>query len=337
MDATKNAKQVTFESFFDTTLRLFFYDRLNPYILYRRPLAPGWPTTRAQLQRHFMHFSLIYVVLGQVTQIFLGFMRTGDVITASESLAYSVIGTICIFVSWTFNKRTQEMYEIIKHLQQMYPKDNRILEKINVREILTPLKIVMTIFRTCYYVTLGFKYVAPLIETVNGYMKNGELDLRLPLHVWYPFDAHRPVLVVIIFVFESWGAALSTTPMPIVTTMIGGITSAFCVQFKLLAHEFNNLKPRGRDTEKLKQLIKRHCVLINLSEEIKEMFSAFLLGNYILCSIGYALFLFVVTFSDKQAVVIEYAGCCICFVFYISTVSMFGHTYMENVRKRARV
>lgn len=339
LENKKTPETVTFESFFKHNLRLFFYDPINPYLLYLRPLAKGWPMTRGQIIRQFGHVSLLYVVVGQLTQIILGYINTGDVITACESLAYSIIGTICIFVCWTIQTRTKDMYEIIMELEEIYPKDKDVLEKINAREIFVPLEIIMVIFRTCYYVTLGFKYAAPLIETLIGYLDIGHLDLRLPLHVWYPFDPHRPVLIVVVFIYELWGAFMSTTPMPIVTSLLGGITSAICVQFRLLNWELENLRPdrNGKNTEALIKLIKRHTLLIDKSGQIEEMFSVFLLGNYILCSLGLSLFMFVTIFSDKQAVVIEYIGCCTCFIFYISIVSMFGHTYMENVGVPGRI
>lgn len=327
---------VAFESFFVTTLPFFFYDRMNPFVLFLRPITNLRVLFWARVQRVFVCLCLAYVIFGQLMQIYLGYMQNGNMVVVTESLAWVIIGMICLDVCWTICARTGPILHIIKHLKSIYPQDKDVLERIDAKKVLDPLTRIFTYFQSIYVFTLVFKVGLPLWPLLQNYWADEKLTFEMPLRVWYPFNAYNPLWVAFVYLFEGWGTFLSTCPMIVITSLIGGITSALCVQFKLLAFEFGAFKSRGRefyaeDSQRLKTLVERHCALIELGEEIKDIFSSFLLGNYVFCSIGMSLFMFVSATSENRDVIIEFAGNVICFVLYISTLSLFGHRYIEHV------
>lgn len=330
---------VSLESFFVTTQPFYVaYDRLNPFLQYLNP-SEGWSLFFARFQRAFVLTSLVYVLVGQLMEISLGYAETGDMVKVTESLAWVIIGIICMCVWWTFYVKSGQITQVIRRLKQIFPAEEVILEQINAAEILLPLTKIMNTFQNFYIFTLVFKLGYPLVELLIEYWTQGRVVFHYPLSVWFPFKITSWPLYITIFLFDSWGIFLSTCPMVVMTAIIGGITSTLSVQFKVLAFEFNSFKPhRGLshhdvDLQVIKALIGRHCDLIALSEEIKVIFSSFLLGNYIFCSMGLSLFMFVTATSVKQDVIIDFLGNVICFIFYISTLSMFGHRYTEYVRK----
>lgn len=294
----------------------------------------------AKGQRIFICSSLFYILVGQVVDIYLNYKSTGDVVAVTESLAWVLIGKICVVVCWTIHTRTEPITEIINKLAEIYPQEDSLLEELNVISIIRPLQRIMGVFQTSYMITMIFKLILPVVQSVFVYFivneTQKEFSLVFPLGVWYPFDPYRSVLLTAaVYIFEAWGAFLSTTPMLVVTALIGGITSNLCVQFKLLTADMANFKPRQYQNDSalhaIKLFVLRHYQLIRLTDDVKNIFSSFLLGNYCACSIGMSLCMFVATTSDNWDVVIEYVCCVFCFIFYITTLSFFGQRYMEEV------
>lgn len=330
----KDRTMVPFEEFFVTTKSFYCYDRLSPYLLYLNPLEGSCSLLLAKAQRHFAFLCLAYALSGQVLQIYLGYAKTGDMVAVTESLAWVLLGIITVEVFRTFYLRTGQTTNIIRHLKELYPSDAATQEEIKLREVLDPLKWGFRCFQTAYLITIGFKISLPILVNLNNLLVGRTVTLSLPLNVWYPFDPLNPIVMVFVYIFEAWAAILITCPLIALIALIAGITSVFCVQFRLLCLEFRKLncpKYHSEDMRKLKALVQRHSAMIALGEEINEIFSSFLLSNYVVCSASMSLFLFVAVTSTKQDVVIEYTGNLICNISYILTLSIFGHRYKEHV------
>lgn len=325
---------VPFEEFFVTSKSFYFYDRLSPYLLYLNPLQGKWSHILAKAQRHFAFLCLVYALFGQLLQIYLGYAKTGNMVAVTESLAWILLGIVTVEVFRTLYLRTGQTTAVISHLRELYPSDADTQEVIKVREVLDPLRWGFRCFQAAYLITIGFKISLPILVNLRSVLGGGELKLRLPLDVWYPFDPLNPIIVVFVYIFEAWAAILITCPLIAMIALIAGITSVFCVQFRLLCLEFTQLNCRkyhSEDMQKLKALVQRHSALIALGGEINEIFSSFLLTNYVVCSASMSLFLFVAVTSTKQDVVIEYTGNLTCNIAYILTLSIFGHRYKEHV------
>lgn len=328
-------EMIAFESFFAISQPFFFYDPLNPYDQFQTPLTSGPKYFRALIQRDFVFLCLIYLIFGQLAQAYLGYSSTGNLLNVTESLAWCIVAMLSFAICLTSRLKGEGISRIIAELRRLYPEDAKAQEDAQVGRILNPLKTILRTFQKFYVITLGFKVLMPigLIFYEGLVHQNWTTRLATPLYVWYPFQPND-FTILFVYVYEAWGAFLSTGPLMFITSLIGGMSSVFCVLLKDLAVRFGEFRTGNEQyLLSLRSLIQRHNELISLSEDMKEIFSSFLLVNYVCVSLGMSLFMFVTVASPNLGIVIEFVGDVICFNIYIGTLSYFGHRYIEHVSK----
>lgn len=325
---------ISFEAFFGTTLLYTFYDRLNPYRQFLDPVGDGRKYLIARCKRVLVFISLVYVIFGQLTQIYLSFSKTGNFYQVIESLAWVIVALISLDVCVTIPSQSTPIINILHSLKRIYPEDGHTQEEIDVKSIWNPLAALLDLYFKSHTVTVFAKALTPFANALIALWIRGQWDLVLPFHVWYPFDSHNPKIFPLVYVYECWAILISTVPCIVITSIVGGISSVLCVQLKGLAHAFSTFKRNGNSSDKsrLISLIQKHCDLILMSEDLMEVFSSFLLRNYFYCSTGISLFMFVAVTTENTEVVIEYVSGVICFNIYIATLSYFGQRLIENVR-----
>lgn len=324
---------ISFEAFFETTLFYTFYDRLNPYQQFLDPLQDGWKYSRARFQRVLALASLVYVIFGQVAQIYLSFSETGNFYQVIESLAWVIVALISLDVSVTIVTKSTPIINIIHILKRIYPTEGQIQEDIDVKSIWEPLTTLLQIYFRFHSITLFVKSLTPIAKALIDLGMKGQWEVGFPFHVWYPFDSHSTKIFPLVYAYECWGVFIITVPIIVISSIIGGISSVLCVQLKGLAHAFRTFKSNDNTSDKsrLISLIQKHCDLISLSEEFKEIFSSFFLRNYFYCSTGLSLFMFVAVTTKNSEVAIEYVSGVICFNIYIATLSFFGQILIDHV------
>lgn len=330
---------LSIEDFFATTRHFLFYDRLNPYRQFLEPVHRRSSLLLGQLQRTLVFSSLLYAICGQVTEMYLGYSRTGNIVQVTESLAWVIVAVISLDICVTFHSKSAAILDVLSSLRRLFPQGGggggeEQAKDLQLNLLLDPLVFIMTVFQRCYKTTLAFKILVPLAQALVRLLRAGEWEFQLPLHIWFPFDPQHLLVLPLVYAFEGWAAFLSTGPMVVMTALIGGITSVLCVQLKVLGHSFRSFGGNKSPAEDLREfvgLVQRHRELISLSEDSKAVFSSFLLRNYVLCSTGLSVFMFVAVTSDNTEVVVEYVGDVVCFNFYIATMSFFGNRLIEHV------
>lgn len=328
---------ILFEDFFNTSSYYLFYDRLNPYYQYLDPLTSGWQYRRAVVQQGFVLASLCYMIFGQTLQIYIGYSETKDLVLVTESLSWVIVGFISLDVCLTIRSKSTAMTNILLDLKALYSEDKKCQEQIGSNALHDELVMIFKIFQRAHSTTLAFKLAIPLGKAVIGYIDNGTWQFDLPFHVWYPVNPKNLFFTPFLYLFECWASFLSTGPMVAICIFVAGIGSLICVQFMELTYQFKHFNPRrgdfSQDCAKLTVLVKRHLFLIKLSGILREIFTNFLLRNYVFCSVGISIFMFVSVSSSDTMIILEYCADVACFTCYISILSLFGHRLIEHVRK----
>lgn len=325
---------LSFEDFFTTTF-YFYYDRLHPYLQYREPLS-GWKHTGALVQQVFLLLSILYAVLGQILQVYIGYSQTKDIVIVTESLSWIIIGLISLDICATLTHKTKDLVNILWGLKANYSKDRDLEKRIPISELHEEIvKIFKAFQRTHIAIYLG-KILLPLFLAIFGYAMHRTWEFNLALNVWYPVDREDPFVTPFLYLFECWVIFACSGPMVAFCAFLGGIASVICVQYMELANDFKHLQlKRGnycQDSVNLIKLVKRHLRLIELSEQMKEIFTDFFLQNYVLSSVGIGVFMFVTVTSNNPVIILEFISESICFITYISTLSLFGQRLIEHVR-----
>lgn len=325
----------SFEAFFATTLHYYSYDRLNPYLVYMAPVTKGLVFILAHLQRILIFLTLVYAFLAQLIELYSGYLQTGDYLQAIDTFAYMILEVIALEICWTMRTKSVSITRLISDLHRMHP-GPAALERINAKQVLDPLTWAFKNFQRAYGVALVLRVLTPVAKILNEYLTTGNLVLRLPLRVWYPFDPYRPLRYGFVYIFEVCIVLLSTWPLIMVSAFLGGLTTLVCVQLKQLALDFRHFIPRNgtcfrEDLRHLGILVQRHGVLLGFSDELNQCFGSFLLCNYVFCSIGLSMFMFGTVAARNTSTTIEYAFVVISYTFYIGALSLFGQSLIDHV------
>lgn len=326
---------VNFDSFFVYTDFFMAYDPPNPYAQFRNRYVTPRMYRLAVFGRVLMWTWLLSLCCAEMAEFYFNVIGSANLLLITESLAWIMVGGVCLATNYTFWKQGDRLTALLRTLHQMYPTAAETQADIDVAHELQGLVNVMGTFEKMWFYTMGLKVSVPVLRAFVLVCVRGAWKFQLALTVYYPFDPYDNRFVAFVYVYESVGTVLSTIAMMATSSLFAGVVTQLSIQFKLLIHDIERLRPRREtrdlDLEALSALIRRHNLLIDFCVELRDVFSKFLFANYFLCSIGMSMFLFVLVTQNNAEIIAEYVGDVICFTAYIGTLSFYGDKLIELV------
>lgn len=190
------------------------------------------------------------------------------------------------------------------------------------------------------YATVVLFYLIPLIMLALGMLEPKDMMTKPPFRVWVPFDSDKYYQVIYLSLF-CWGLeAIHVVVMNIILLCL--MISQLCLHFKYTAYQFKTIRNRvgkfDKDVSELisvfKALAKEYLRLLDLSADVSNLFSLFLLGNYIFNSFIICLIGFQIAYNSNIAETIPFITFALCILVQTLFLSYYGSQISEQVGGR---
>lgn len=200
------------------------------------------------------------------------------------------------------------LHDIVDRLGKLFPKCSDDQQKHQSFDFLKDLRIRTSVFIVLNISGIWAYNLTPLITQLYGIIIEGKsFEKKLPTHMWLWFDPYQPGIYESMYAFISWlGFTMSVTILA-TDLLFCSILTLLSMQFKILSQDIRDIDAsEGEDAfKKLKNQVKIHQELIDLSEMIEEIFSPSLLMNVmtssmVICLTGFSAFVSLVNISKTS-------------------------------------
>lgn len=275
------------------------------------------------------------VIVAQAMYLLILITYTDDIVLIIRSAAFippALMAFEATLFTWRHGSR---LARLVANLEATFPMSRDEQESANVRETFKNWKRLSWIVCRCYFMAIIVICLQNSSLALLGYYVNGEWVLILPRQHWYPFDTSSESLKAFVFIWECYGTMVTSRAAIAVGVFLGSVSIHICVQFDLLNHQFRELTPQGENTredhDRLVTLVEKHKFLIDICDELGNVFRPTLLVNYVLCSVIIGCFGFLILNEPVLAQKFEYIFDFAAFMSYNSMFSLYGDSLMERV------
>ncbi|XP_063912003.1 odorant receptor Or1-like [Zophobas morio] len=269
-------------------------------------------------------YALLFVgsmfVLFMVSEIINMVVVFGDIEKMTEAsflLLTHLVQALKLYVFVVHNSRVRRLINSLNR-EEFKPKNqqqyNLLMEDVQMSRILTKIFLIMCV-ATC--VLWG---VFPLLDKDGG-----EETTELPLSGWFPFDTQKSPIFECVYVYLTMGAMINGLANVSMDTFLSGIIMVISGQLKLLNNSFQNLKQKCTDTslnhieEGLIKNIVHHKNIIQFSENMTELFTTCIMGQFVVSVIIICITMFqmslVSVISLQFLSMALYQGCMVLEIF----------------------
>ena len=105
----------------------------------------------------------------------------------------------------------------------------------------------------------------PILISIQIYYTDGIIHKEFPYMMWYPFDAHQPVVFESCYLLVIWAAYTCDIAVLSIDLLYSNILTLLCVQFDILKRDLENLNAE-KSKECIIELKKKVLVHMELIE-----------------------------------------------------------------------
>lgn len=266
---------IDFGEFFRSEGMLNFFGLSN--------LPRDTPISRSRERRALFKLSMIIslVFLGlNVTSFMYGLIHGGSLLVLTEN-----VGCICIemlilikglmIMYW----RREKFVDIVFKLKQHFPDSAWDQHVFHVSQHLKTLKTCVTICASLYRAVMVQFTSMPVFIKLYGLIFSQETQWELIIQILLPLDTSAPIVYSLLSIINTWSFIVGTFTVLMTDLLFVELVAVINVELEALAQLISEIDPAdGQDEaiDELKKLSENHQQLIDISEELKDIFSPIL-------------------------------------------------------------
>lgn len=273
-----------------------------------------------KVYRYFVIISLAYFLC---TLMFSMIQSFGNLALFTELLSTFGYGVMAIVRIVSINLGQEKFNHLMGKLMELFPKTKKDQNFFETH-------LYYSRFNRMRKIVSGFIMSGGIIFLVGPFIKfvtTGNWINKLPFPNWYPFDQYDPKYYNFVLLWQMHHI------MCVNASIVGPdlILYAFCT---LISMEFDNLCRRTRELKttppkdvgkELNELIERHKTLIQLSEDLCEIFSAPIFFNFfessvLICMYGYQLII-----AETLTEIMQYSNLVIVTLIQVFMICYYGN------------
>lgn len=186
----------------------------------------------------------------------------------------------------------RKLKRIVNRLEELCLISTR---KVDVTRTIIVSKRMMEVLTVFYFILIWIFNLIPLVVTIFYVVCDGSYRRDMPYLMWYPFDCQQPIVFEICYAIVIWGAFTCAVGIVSANLMISMIVAFICLQFNILRRRIRKIVQEESKSELLRRWINDHNELLQIIDEVEEIFSPGILINFlgsvfILCMVGFQTF-----------------------------------------------
>lgn len=332
----EQVRLVEFGDFYGTVKLLLGYIIVNPYLQFVHPLE-GRRRWFGIITFWMMFISIILGISAQIWFLVHELSTAGNFLHIAGSIVWILMSILGLSTMVLMYSKSSAIVSLLHTLHELFPKTATEQQEFKVREFLDFFNSVNKYLQNSWLIGIFVIFATPPTSAMANYLTKGEFIFKLPMFNRYPFEPHNngPFVTFLVYVFESWVLWVTTGVLVGTASLLGSTTIHVCLQFKMLAQVIKAIRPTresfGRDKMVLRVLLRKHNVLLDISTELRNMFSVSMLANYLINSMIICLFAFLAANSADPEESLELCTDFIGFSIYNAIYSFYGDQLIKHV------
>lgn len=251
-----------------------------------------------------------------------------DILVLTRIMPLLVLILLVMAKSLMILYRRNSLMEIVKTSERLFLTNAENQAKLKVRNHLNSLQRIERGINRLGVSVLALFLIVNVIQMIS----TGNIIQKLPVELWFPFDAYDPKFHFCVFFWLSWISLLSFYTLLGADMFCYAMISLISIQYEHLCKRLDDLNqiPKEKLGSELKDLVKLHNELIKVAETLESIFSFpifvnFFGGSLLICYMGFQI----VDGADYENSV-RYAGLLTSVMSQIFLLCYFGTKFTED-------
>jgi odorant receptor len=176
---------------------------------------------------------------------------------------------------------------LIETLNDLFPKTKEEKRIFKVGKYLKSYKTVEKIYSNSFLLFLAVYILTPLVQ----FFFTGNFIQKYPFELWYPFDEFDPKFYIFMRLAQIYTCFTSTMTFGGFSLSLFSIVTVIKMQLDMVSRRIKEVN----DKKTIVELVETHKALIEVTENLKEIYSPALLFNYFSSSSYVCCFGFILT------------------------------------------
>ena len=246
---------------------------------------------------HFtaMKIVTVVVVLLSIINFVISIVDRSIVLAIESSAAVGIFILMLLKIHTVMMKNRGTLTHILEKLEFHFPTDAWNQHVFEVENYLRTLrifrKITIVIYSTIYIQLIS----VPFFQLFYRWFTSSEFDIDLIIQCYIPFDYSNPFVYSIIYIFHSWIFLVNVLALFSNEMLYFGLMIILSMEFDILGHVISEIDPRNDQEAAMKEIktfIKIHQELIEIAEQLEDIFSLILFVNifgmiYLICGTAF--------------------------------------------------
>lgn len=238
---------------------------------------------------NYCRICLCAFVIAEISMCMFSFIIAEDFVTASASVP-NVVTVLLIFLKvFVSFVRRKDIWNIFEDMRAIFA--TRVNENGNykIKEYLDGYHFFIKIYTST--IILVF---LPIAMPVLSYAVYG--TMKLTVNYWFPFDAFTPQHFPIALTWVNVNAWNCLAFMLAADSLLYSLITVVAMEFDILKFDLMNIKltPQHQRGEKLKSLVERHNKLMELGDNLQNIYDltflvSFVISSLVMCYVAFML------------------------------------------------
>jgi len=255
----------------------FFCEKMLNILGHTFLLNPKDPPSRwTKINGMLIQVATFILMILFVISIILS-VRDGHLYVMLENVVLlGVFFVALVKVYFVFYKNLAKIFEALQKLDEHFPHSEADQFVYNVPKNFHILRKMYIIYNISYYTLIPQFCLMPFVLQIYSAYKSLDLEWETVLALNLGFNQLRPVVYELIYIFEVWFIIFSVFYVTGSDLLYANMVQILSMEFDILGQMITEIDVENREDEvlkELKKLVDIHQELIELSENLKEIFS----------------------------------------------------------------
>lgn len=225
---------------------------------------------------------LLFLVLGILSQTILFvslFLDAGYIINA-EQVSFIEFTTVCLYIEYgslslvktgviAWNRK--KLSVLVKELHDLHPDTKSAQDSLNISVTSINTNFFFKSYAIIYMTMISCFNLYPIVKMLIDFVASGNLQLRMPFLMWFPYDPLEKAVYMPTLVFQFWSAFVAGGSLLACDLLLFAVGIQICMHFISLGNAIESLRSEAMtdkaDYGQLAKYIENHNKIIRCARD----------------------------------------------------------------------
>lgn len=235
-----------------------------------------------KLSSFLFQLSILLFLILEIISLILSMRNENSSVMLENAMYSGIIFVVFFKIIVVYYCNVTKIHEIIKKLDEYFPHSGVDQLSYNTRNYLRTAKWIEKLYYGMFGYTAIHMILTPYMHLIYGIVKSVNVEWELIINLKLPIDLMQPIVYEAVSIVDAWmvingGIIITSTDLIFIN-----LAHILTMEFEILNEKFKEMDLIDDEIEvirELKNLVKIHQDLIEMSEKLDEVFSPLQLVN----------------------------------------------------------